>query len=281
MAEEKSPPELNIHLLECAICLEQVQQPKTLPCRHYFCQDCLETYIDKELSGKMASATSFPCPVCRRMTSPVNPAKSKNKWAAQFPANALIQDFANVKERSSKPLFCTPCQTKENLTNPASYWCKMMETAFCQNCKLNYHDVIHRRCEMTDISGQVLPSKPENFHPRCDTHDKKMTWYCEDHHILGCSKCMIKNHKACDGVMTATDYIQKLKTGSHLSDMQSMLFKWKEAMESLVRSFDVQLKTMAKNQDIVMQSIADLRKMIDKRLDELQKDVTDKLVTFV
>ncbi|OWF36535.1 Tripartite motif-containing protein 2 [Mizuhopecten yessoensis] len=65
MAEGGLPAELDLQLLECPICLERLHQPKSLPCLHSFCQDCLGTCITKEMSGQMASATSFSCPVCR------------------------------------------------------------------------------------------------------------------------------------------------------------------------------------------------------------------------
>ncbi|XP_021340391.1 tripartite motif containing 13-like [Mizuhopecten yessoensis] len=113
MAECGLPPELGLHLLECPICLERLQQPKSLPCLHSFCQDCLGTYITKELSGKMASSTSFTCPVCRRMTPLVNQAQTKDKWAEQFPTISVTKDLIQLRESSSEPLYCKPCQTKE------------------------------------------------------------------------------------------------------------------------------------------------------------------------
>ncbi|OWF48440.1 Tripartite motif-containing protein 2 [Mizuhopecten yessoensis] len=119
MAEDGLPPELDQHLLECPICLERFQEPKSLPCHHSFCQDCLGTYITKELSEKMASATSFPCPVCRRMTSPVNRAESMDKWAAQVPTSDVIQQHIKLQEHSSEPRYCKLCQIKGNLTNTA------------------------------------------------------------------------------------------------------------------------------------------------------------------
>ncbi|XP_021357548.1 tripartite motif-containing protein 3-like [Mizuhopecten yessoensis] len=281
MAEGGPCPELDLHLLECPICLERLRQPKSLPCLHCFCQDCLGTYIIKELSGKMASGTSFPCPVCRGMATPVNQAETKENWTKQFPTNGVIQELIKLKEQSSGPLYCTPCQTKGNLSNPAKFWCKKMESGFCETCKVDHHDIIHIECDILDINRHGRHRLKQNTSvPHCDQHDDNMVWYCEDHKLLGCSICVLEDHRRCEAVTTATKYIQKLKSGSQLTDMQAALQKGADVMHSLVKDFDEQLQVMLKNQDIALQSITDLRQRIDKRLDELQKDCTDKLIAL-
>ncbi|XP_033726111.1 E3 ubiquitin-protein ligase TRIM56-like [Pecten maximus] len=279
MAEGGRPPELDLHLLECPICLERLQKPKSLPCFHCFCQKCLGTYITKELSGKMASEASFPCPVCRRVTPPVNPVESKDKWAEHFPTNPVIQDLIQLKERSSEPLYCKPCQTKGNMTNPAKFWCKDMKANFCETCKTQFHDIIHSDCDILDITGYGGGRpKQEKSAPRCDQHDEKNVWYCEDHQLLGCQICVFENHRSCEEVTTTIKYFQKIKDGSRLEDMQDMLKKNTEVIGIIVKDFDEQLQSLVQNQEIALQSITDLHQKVDKRLKKLQKDVTDKLI---
>ncbi|XP_021377858.1 tripartite motif-containing protein 2-like [Mizuhopecten yessoensis] len=281
-SQEGGPsPELDEHLQECPICLERFRQPKSLPCLHTFCQECLETFIVKELSGKMASATSFPCPVCRRMTQTVNQTEAKDKWAAQFPTNAVIQDLIKLKEHSSEPLYCKPCQTRGNLTNLAKFWCKSMNANFCETCKVQHHDIIHTDCDILDITGyDSRGTKQDRSAPKCDQHDEKLIWYCEDHKRLGCNICMIKDHRRCDEVRTAMEYLQKLKAGSQLEEMEMALKKGVQTMTSLVKDFDEQIQTMVQNQEIGLQSIKDLRQSVEEQLNKLQNDVTDKLITL-
>ncbi|XP_033730073.1 tripartite motif-containing protein 2-like [Pecten maximus] len=279
MAECGRPPELDLHLLECPICLERLQKPKSLPCLHCFCQECLGTYITKELSGKMASETSFPCPVCRRVTPPINPVESNDKWAEQFPTNAVIQDLIQLKQRSSEPLYCKPCQTKGHMTNPAKFWCKKMDENFCETCMTEFHDMIHSDCDILDITGYGgARPKQEKSAPRCDQHDEKKVWYCEDHQLLGCQICVFENHRSCEEVTTTIKYFQKIKDESRLEDMQDMLKKNTEIIGLIVKDFDEQLQSLVQNQEVALQSITDLRQKVDKRLNTLQKDVTDKLI---
>ncbi|XP_021340384.1 E3 ubiquitin/ISG15 ligase TRIM25-like [Mizuhopecten yessoensis] len=279
MAEGGLPSELDLHLLECPICLERLQQPKSLSCLHSFCQDCLGTYITKEVSGKMASATTFPCPVCRRMTHPVNQAETKDKWAGQFPTNTVIQDLIQLRERSSEPLHGKPCQTRGNITSPAKFWCKAMNISFCETCKIQHHDILHKDCGILNVTGnQSKRPNKETYAPRCYQHGERMVRYCEDHQLLCCNECVIEDHRRCEQVPKVTEYCQKVKAGSQLEDMQAALKKGKESMNALVKDFDEQLQTMIQNQEMVLQSISDLRQNVDKRLDKLQKDITDELI---
>ncbi|XP_069104791.1 transcription intermediary factor 1-beta-like [Argopecten irradians] len=282
MAEGGRPPELDLHLLECPICLERLQQPKSLPCHHSFCQECLGTYILKEISGKRVSDTSFPCPICRMTTSPGNHAEPKEKWAEQFPTNVVMQNLIQLKERSSELPYCKPCKTKGDLTNPAKFWCKMMNTHFCENCKEQHHDIIHNDCDILDIREyDISRSKPEKSVPKCDQHEEKILWYCEKHQRLGCHVCMIKYHRQCEQevVMTAKEYLERLKSGTQLRDMEEMLKKGAETMKSLLKDFDEQIQTLVQNQENALKSITDLRQRIEEELDECQKAVTDELVT--
>ena len=46
-------------LMECSICLETFDDPRTLPCLHSFCKKCLENFVDGKRDDELN------CPVCR------------------------------------------------------------------------------------------------------------------------------------------------------------------------------------------------------------------------
>ena len=50
------------HVLECALCTEPFKSPKSLPCLHVFCEDCIESYIEKNLRQG-----SYACPICQEV----------------------------------------------------------------------------------------------------------------------------------------------------------------------------------------------------------------------
>ncbi|XP_021340355.1 transcription intermediary factor 1-beta-like [Mizuhopecten yessoensis] len=270
-------PQLDPHLLECPICLEQLHQPKSLPCLHSFCHECLSTFISKDLSGKMASVTSFPCLVCRKMTQPVNPSKDKGEWAQQFPTHSLIQDM--IETKTEEPLHCKPCEKKGNAGTPAKVWCKSCKVLFCESCKENLHDLLHEGCDTVDVSDsrglKITPGVSSTF--LCKTHTEKMDYYCEDHKVVGCSRCVMADHKRCEWTSTQ-DFCEQLKRNSRLDKLKKSLQKVSEDIDTLIHEFSEQLKTMTDDQDIALKSLTDLRQRVDTRLDALQKNITDELV---
>ena len=49
------------NLLQCAICHDQLQDPRALPCQHGFCLECLQSWAEKsQVKG------SLSCPTCRK-----------------------------------------------------------------------------------------------------------------------------------------------------------------------------------------------------------------------
>ncbi|XP_060082635.1 uncharacterized protein LOC132561935 [Ylistrum balloti] len=265
-------------LLECPICLEQMRKPKSLPCLHSFCEECLGTYIVTDLSGEMASATSFPCPVCRKVTSPINHAAAKKSWAEQFPANSHVQNLINLQMVPHVSKLCGPCKTTKNIEARAEVWCNVNKTFFCEPCKVNFHDVIHRDCDIVTINEtspdvcwkQLLPLT-------CSTHKEKMDCYCDDHQFIGCNKCIITEHRRCEVVMMIKEYCDKQKKTSQLDNMEKSLGTSSNYMELMVKAFDDQIESMQQCQDVSLSSIISLRHQINTRLDKKQEEIIKEL----
>ncbi|XP_033729875.1 uncharacterized protein LOC117319135 [Pecten maximus] len=267
------------HLLECPICLEQLRQPRTLPCHHSLCQECLSSYIISEGSGKRKTSTTFTCPVCRKLTQPVDASLEKEKWAEQFPTNNAAMEMIQMKNKSTEPHYCTPCQKTKESKVPARFWCNNTQCLFCESCKLNLHDIIHANCDVVDIMtyGNFLPRKA-TLHKRCDKHNKKMIYYCVDHKSLGCSKCVTIGHRKCNDVTTTEEYCEKLNTDSKLEERTSKQQEAIGALESLVKDFHLQLQNIADHKDLALDSLDDLQERLVQRIREMKTEMTDDLV---
>ena len=72
-------------ILECPICLEQIKNPKMLPCQHSFClKNCLENLVDGSSSTKNPV---LMCPLCREIFDvPIN-------GVSGFPNNYILQNL--------------------------------------------------------------------------------------------------------------------------------------------------------------------------------------------
>ena len=69
-------------ILECPICLEQIKNPKMLPCQHSFClKNCLENLVEYKIHPVLM------CPLCREIYDvPIN-------GVSGFPNNYILQNL--------------------------------------------------------------------------------------------------------------------------------------------------------------------------------------------
>ncbi|XP_021354993.1 transcription intermediary factor 1-beta-like [Mizuhopecten yessoensis] len=279
-SEDSALPDLSdSHLLECPICLEQLRQPKSLPCRHSFCEECLSSYIVSEVLGTSDTATSFICPVCRTLTHPVDKTEDKEKWAQQFPTDSVAIEMIQLRNRTTEPRYCAPCQRKGSMTS-AQFWCETTQSLFCESCKVDHHDVVHVSCDIVDMrgSGNFL-LRQETSDKRCDKHKDVIAYYCEDHKSLGCSKCIIVGHRKCDNVSTTEDYCEKLNSSSQLEERKTYLQQGADDMESMIKDFYLRQQNIADDKDAILKSIDDLQGRMDKRIREMKKEITDDVIT--
>ncbi|XP_069105370.1 uncharacterized protein [Argopecten irradians] len=264
-------------LLDCPICLEQMLQPKSLPCLHSFCEDCLGTYIVTDLSGEMAAATSFPCPVCRKITSPVDPSESKETWARQFPANNIVQSLLQTSTDSA--VYCGPCRKMKNLETSAKLFCETNNMLLCEACKENYHDVIHVDCDIVSISEASRGLLQKQHIHTCSTHNENIEWYCEDHSFLGCNKCIITDHRHCEKLTMAKEYCEKQQKKNQLNGMKGSLRRVLKYMESARKYLDDKDAAMKHCKENGLKSISDLRQRINAHLDRKQEEITQELIS--
>jgi len=57
---------LRDQFLQCKVCLDGLKEPKTLPCLHTFCAECIQCYITQNSQTHDGRNAIFSCPICRR-----------------------------------------------------------------------------------------------------------------------------------------------------------------------------------------------------------------------
>ncbi len=73
-------------LLECSICLETFEEPRTLPCLHSFCKKCLENFVDGKCDDELN------CPVCRSKFALNKEGKDTSKPASEGATSSAQKD---------------------------------------------------------------------------------------------------------------------------------------------------------------------------------------------
>ena len=105
------PTEALETLLECSVCLETLNDPRTLSCFHSFCRCCLENFVQRcRKRNENPQLNIFECPVCRSQFT-VNP----QKGVQGIRTNHFVRNMLDIVavERRVKGIPCHHCMQPE------------------------------------------------------------------------------------------------------------------------------------------------------------------------
>jgi len=177
--------------ITCSICSELFTDPKTLPCLHTFCKQCIEQSIKsiKEI------AVVACCPLCR---APL-PRDDMPSIPTNFTINRLVEIFGKRKETDrirGSEIKCGSCEDGF----PAVTWCIECENSLCQNCNemhkkwkafKSHKTVTVKEFIQNPKVALTMSEKPE----ACQSHSKQpLDLYCKTCDTLICRDCTLKAH---------------------------------------------------------------------------------------
>ena len=117
-------------LVKCSICLETLRQPRTLPCSHTFCHECLTNWVKKKREDARAEGIEkkeFGCPDCRAPFQAETDESIQEIKCLHLVRNML--DAINIQQQAKKKtLVCFHCQV-----TAISYCCEC-EMLMCSKC---------------------------------------------------------------------------------------------------------------------------------------------------
>ena len=117
--------------LTCPVCLDHYTNPKTLPCLHSFCQDCLEGLpLDKKNETYYLS-----CPTCRHCTE--LPEEGTGGFPVAFTLNNLKEMYGLMKKTAVLPNPQKP--TCSDHGKPLELFCETCNTVICVTCQFRNH----------------------------------------------------------------------------------------------------------------------------------------------
>lgn len=111
--------------ITCPICERVFTDPKTTPCLHTFCKECLEIRIE---ASRVLSIATF-CPLCRKdLPQPSN-------YPSDFRIKRLIELFSKHQLESKKTpvdAFCRCGKCEEEVETVS--WCVECQVLLCHDC---------------------------------------------------------------------------------------------------------------------------------------------------
>lgn len=223
---------LTSELLQCAICLGELEDAFALPCLHSFCSQCLQGHIS--VSQKKVSKTlklkRFPCPTCRVWIN--SPGSGVLDFTKDFRVVKLKDALKEWKKKGSseKILTCGLCE--KDFSNPLDHYCADCQKYLCSMCCTyhNSHSVLSNHIMFPVSSGQ---GKNESI--KCSVHlDEQMKYHCETCSLGICVKCIMDehgNHKVINHQYGSNP--QKVEMRNSMSQLQTQLSLLNEVMFNL------------------------------------------------
>ncbi|XP_068726642.1 E3 ubiquitin-protein ligase TRIM71-like [Montipora capricornis] len=176
---------------ECPLCIETVKNPKTLPCLHSFCLECLDRHAN--FARRQLKAT-IKCPVCQTSFQ-IPETDTFENLPSSFHLNRLV-DVLALEDGSVQSQRCNSCD--EN--NTATCYCFVCQDFLCASCfeahqrlkaSRGHRNVLIDKLQAQDV--QELIHRPvmcsQEYH-----EDQPLEFYCEDCKVLICHKCTVVSH---------------------------------------------------------------------------------------
>ncbi|KAJ8038452.1 Tripartite motif-containing protein 2 [Holothuria leucospilota] len=129
----------------CSICHEPWTRPKTLPCDHIFCEECLEAVL------RRTDGNSLPCPVCR--TSYEVPSQGLHEaWTTSRTLENLADGFRSMEFSSPGSQLSTNSASPEHsyITNPPPK-------------KIPIGQLIRIVVQLCNQDGQLIPAQSGRY----------------------------------------------------------------------------------------------------------------------
>jgi len=179
--------------ITCSICGNPFTDPRTIPCLHTFCKQCIEKSIESNKSPETTAVVC--CPLCR---APL-PQNEIASVPANFTIIRLLEIFGKREGGKSLAIDEMKCGTCEGGLSAVT-WCIECENSLCQDCNemhkkwkaFKLHKLIAVK-EFIQNPKLVLstPEKPE----ACKSHSKQsLDLYCKTCGCVICRDCTLKDH---------------------------------------------------------------------------------------
>lgn len=244
--------------LFCAICLDHFTDPKTLPCLHSFCLQCLESLtIDPQRN-------TLSCPTCRQYT-PL-PAGTAGGFPSAFHLNDLRESFIIMKKAvSDSKVACDNCSSP-NITG----FCKECNKFLCSQC-IDMHN------KWGDFRNHIITRFDEEVPPiTCSAHKKKVKVYCETCDELICRDCTIKLHEGHNNNAISDIY------NKYCHELERNLVAVKKritAFENVLNSLTERENEIKAQKEAIEKEILDVKEEMVQNIHESARHLTEKLET--
>jgi tripartite motif-containing protein 2/3 len=196
MAEASIPTvKLPDDITVCPICSSSLNDPRSLPCIHNYCLNCLNVLCRDKKPGEKSQ-----CPACGTDFS--IPGTGPNG----LPQNMLIERILNMRQLSSGEntrILCDYCSSDEESQETqtgATKYCVQCQEKLCDLCAKTHRKSkllrSHTLIDLDDTKALDDEAHRTSLLTVCEKHcDQTLTAYCDDCNLSICVTCLHVSHK--------------------------------------------------------------------------------------
>ena len=228
--------------LECSICLDTFNEPKTISCLHTFCCQCLENHARaSHRQGK------FRCPECQAHID-LPERNGFKSLPSSFFHNSLLSLLAVRRSGDGSDMACSQCSKN----NSQMYYCFDCGRFMCPDCH-NAHEMLRASFEGHKVTS-VKEFKAQDYEallkrqPFCSEqfHEKEITrFFCFSCQACVCQICIVTDHRNHEIVLldkAAHDEKPNIMSGAQMinervSVLSEVIRKFEETASKLENNF--------------------------------------------
>ena len=267
--------------ITCGVCHLHYQQPKLLPCLHFYCKECI-----LEQALKAGNSKPFPCPECCKEVS-LPEGNVDNLQTVVF-INRLKDQYTQLEKAFSKETKCEMCSTSEA---QAEAFCRHCNYFICKECVESHHKmrVFHSHevisfDEVKKVGTKDLPTRSTPA-KECGRHQKSLDIFCLDCSNLICCDCTIRDHRdhSFEFCRIATIDIKKELMDS-LMPLRELGVRLSDAVEEVKRAENALEAQAVSVVNSINTSFEQLHMILERRkqqlLEEARREVSDKKMSL-
>jgi len=245
----------------CSICLEDLNDPKSLPCLHTFCLSCLERYYrDKQAEDEVR------CPVCRSVFEV--PQHGLMMLQRNFFLDRL-RELKIVSQQLSGDVQCEACEDESVETTskvpPATTYCVDCRQRLCDRCSMP-----HRRIRTAphsvvplnqDLQSEVLASRRAPCSRHVEEREKLYCFDCLENICLMCFAVEHQQHK-CQEIDAAAESL-KSQLAADVDQISARVTEVRRLLTKLELTRDEFLNEVQSLQKVIQQRGEEIRRTVD------------------
>uniref|UniRef100_A0A3B3QDZ2 Tripartite motif-containing protein 16-like n=1 Tax=Paramormyrops kingsleyae TaxID=1676925 RepID=A0A3B3QDZ2_9TELE len=260
MAEASST--LDPSQFSCAICLDLLKDPVTIPCGHSYCMSCIKSCWDEEDHLEV-----YSCPQCRETFTP-RPVLGRNTILVE-----VVEKLKKTGLQAATPAdhYAGPgdveCDVCTGRKHKAVKSCLVCLASYCEtHLQPHYESPAFKKHKLTDAAGRLQDNV-------CSQNDKHLEVYCRTDQQCVCYLRTTYEHRGHDRVSAAARRAEKQTQMEEFQQRIQMkekeLQELREAVDSITRSAQSAVQDNER-------TFTEMIRSIERRCSEVTKLIRDQ-----